>query len=101
MRFLKILLWAVLCIAILLFSAENWTPVSVNLWSGLVLDTRLPVLLVLAFLLGLLPVMLLHRATRWSLRRRLDTVERNFSDYRANAVPAPASVAEPSIPGAL
>jgi lipopolysaccharide assembly protein A len=101
MRFLKILLWAVLAIALVLFAARNWTPVTVNLWNGIVLDTWLPLMLGLAFLLGLLPVLILHRTTRWSLRRRLDSVEKTFADYRAStpvAPPAPPPVPEVPLP---
>lgn len=87
MQFLKTLFWVLLAVIAVLFSLRNWTPVSVGLWDNLVLETRLPVLLFGAFLLGLLPTFLLHRATKWSLKRRLDTMERVIADSR----PAPAA----------
>ncbi len=88
MRFLKTLFWVLIVAAIALFSMRNWTPVTVNLWGGLVLDTALPVLVIIAFLTGLIPTFLLHRATRWNLRRKLDSLERSLNEFRA---PAPIS----------
>ncbi len=87
MQFLRTLFWVVLAVVGVIFATANWTPVTINLWSGLVLDTRLPVLLFGAFLLGLVPTLVVYRATRWSLRRRLDTANR--------ALTVPASTTTP------
>ena len=73
MQFLRTLFWVILAVLGAIFALNNWTPVTINLWSGLVLDTRLPVLMIASFLLGLVPMFIVHRATRWSLRRRLDS----------------------------
>lgn len=89
MQFLKTLFWVLIGAAAMLFSFNNWNPVTVNLWGGLQLDTRLPVLLVTAFLIGLLPTMLLHRATRWSMRRKLTTMERALADVSTPVVEVP------------
>jgi lipopolysaccharide assembly protein A len=96
MRFLIILFWIMALIAVAIFSWNNWTPVTVMLWGGLVMDTKLPVLLIAAFLIGLVPYFLIHRATRWSLRRKLETAERTVADLRAAKVPsaAPPQLAE-------
>ncbi len=87
MRFLKILFWVMILVAAAIFSWNNWSPVTINLWDGLVLDTKLPVLLIAALLLGLIPYFLIHRATRWSLRRKLDSAERSLSDLKSTTVP--------------
>jgi lipopolysaccharide assembly protein A len=79
MQFLKTIFWVLIAVLAVLFSANNWTTVSVMLWNGLAMDTKLPVLLIGAFLVGLLPTLLLHRATRWSLRRKLDMMERSLA----------------------
>src|SRR3546814_10988403 len=47
------------------------------------MDTKLPVLIIGAFLLGSLPLWLYHRAMSWRWRRRFDTVERTLADNRA------------------
>jgi lipopolysaccharide assembly protein A len=109
MQFLKTILWVVLAVVMVIFALNNWTPVTVNLWNGLQLDTQLPVLMALAFLLGLIPYFILHRATRWSLSRKLTNAERSLAEYRGantptnergNAVPSSgAPIAVP--PGVL
>lgn len=97
MQFLRTLFWVILAVAAMVFSFNNWSPVTVNLWSGLQLDTKLPLLLVGAFLFGLVPTLLLHRATRWSLRRKLDTMERALAEVRApEPVPAASGALPPS-----
>jgi len=82
MQFLKTLFWVILAVAIVIFSFRNWTVVTLNLWSGLRLDAKLPVLLTLAFLAGLLPTLGVLQATRWRLRRRLEATERALADVR-------------------
>lgn len=77
MQFLKTLFWVLVAVFAVLFGTHNWTPVTVNLWAGLVWDTKLPFLLAIAFLIGFLPTWAVQRARIWSLRRRLETIERN------------------------
>jgi hypothetical protein len=84
MSFLKTLFWIVVAVIVALFCFNNWTVVGVNLWSGLILETKLPILLGFFFLIGLLPPLLLWQATRYRLRRR------DMAD--AGVVVAPASV---------
>ena len=71
MQFLKILFWAVMAAGIVLVARENWVPVTINLWSGLQADVKLPFLLLVVFLLGFLPTYLLYRGRMWTLRRQL------------------------------
>lgn len=91
MQFLKTLFWVILAVAVVIFSFRNWTVVTLTLWSGLRLDAKLPVLLILAFLVGLLPTLGVLQATRWRLRRRLEAAERALADLRL-AEQAPPSV---------
>jgi len=92
MQFLRTLFWVLLAAAAMLFSFSNWTPVTVNLWSGLQLDTRLPILLLGAFLVGLVPALLLHRATRWSMGRKISSMEKALAGVATPATPpAPSS----------
>lgn len=75
MQVIRTIVWVVLLIALLLFSYNNWTPVTVKIWEDLVWETRLPALVILPFLLGLVPMWLLHVAGKWRLRRRIDALE--------------------------
>ena len=50
MQFLKTLFWVVVAVALTLFAIYNWRPVTLNLWSGLQADVKLPVLVAIPFL---------------------------------------------------
>jgi putative membrane protein len=80
MRFLKTLFWVLVLVGVVLFSAGNWKPVRLALWGYTEVNIQLPALLLITFLAGMVPTLLLHRATRWSLRRKLDSAERALSD---------------------
>jgi lipopolysaccharide assembly protein A len=88
MSFLKTLFWVVVAVIVALFCFNNWTVVGINLWNGMILETKLPLLLGFFFLLGLLPPLLGWQATRYRLRRR--------TMAEPVAPPAPV-VAEPTI----
>lgn len=93
MAFLRTLFWIVLTVVVVVFSLRNWVPVTVNLFGDLQADVKLPVLLLIAFLAGFLPVYAWHRATRWRAERR-----------QVSYVPPPATagvapLAQPPAPG--
>lgn len=75
MKSLRSILWLVIVAALAAFSAANWQPVELVVWQGLVLDTKLPALVIAAFLLGLVPMWLVHRTMRWRLQRRINNLE--------------------------
>ena len=75
MSFLKTLFWVIFLVGFVVFAVNNWQPVSVRLWGGLWLDTKLPALMGLSFLIGFLPLYILHRTHNFRLRRRIATLE--------------------------
>lgn len=89
MQFLRTIFWVVIAVLLVVFSISNWTSISITLWSNIVLQTFLPVVIFAAFLLGLVPYFLLHRATKWSLQRRVTQLERQLSEARAILDPKP------------
>ena len=91
MQFLKILFWVALAVLLVLFAQANWTAVTLKLWGGLEADVKLPVLVLFAFLLGLLPMLIIHRARLWSLRRRIDLHERQAAVSNPVVQAAPSS----------
>jgi putative membrane protein len=99
MHFLRTLFWVILAVVAVIFSVRNWTPVTIHLWGGIDADVKLPVMLFVAFAVGLLPMFVIHRATRWRMRRRLESTERALA---LAAVPPviieEASVVTPSAP---
>ena len=90
MQFLRTAFWVVVAVGLAFFCMANYVPVTVRLWGDMVMETKLPVLLIGAFLLGALPFWVMARATRWRLRRRLDSTERALVAATAVAAPAPA-----------
>ena len=95
MQFLKTLFWVVLAVVAVLFAKANWTDAELRLWGGLIADVKLPVLLLVFFLIGFLPTLILYRARIWALKRRYEPVERSAP---AVAVPAMAAVPPPPAP---
>ena len=95
MQFLKTLFWVLIAVIVVLFASRNWSDVTLNLWGDIQADIKLPALLLIVFLLGFLPTWLIMRARIWSLRRRVDAMERN----RVAALPpeAPVEDGEPVI----
>jgi putative membrane protein len=75
MQFLKTLLWVTLIVGLTVFAINNWVPVSVSLWGGLRLDTKLPALVIIAFLFGFGPLYILHRTVAWRMKRRIMSLE--------------------------
>ena len=75
MQIVRTILWVLLLVALLVFSIFNWTPVEVRIWENLILETRIPALVIVSFLLGLIPTWLMHRGVKWRLERRIKTLE--------------------------
>ena len=101
MQFLKILFWCLLTFLAAIFTYGNWDLVEIHLWSGLIADVNLPLLLLVTFLVGFLPMLIVHHAVRWRLRQRLATCERALADLRiAPPLPIAAGAPEPAIPPA-
>jgi lipopolysaccharide assembly protein A len=96
MQFLKTAFWVILAMIITLFTFTNWTPVTINLWGGSRLDTWLPLVVIVAFAAGSLPLWLLHKATRWRMTRKLATAERALA--ATTPPPPPASVTPAPLP---
>ncbi|MEY4502462.1 MAG: hypothetical protein RIS52_2352 [Pseudomonadota bacterium] len=86
MRFLTSIMWIIVLLIIVTFSINNWVPITVYLWKNLVMDTFLPVPLIVAFLAGMIPYFILHRATRWSMSRKLTQAERALAQTQASVV---------------
>ena len=94
MQFLKTLCWVLIAVIVVLFASRNWSDVTLNLWSDIQADIKLPLLLLIVFLIGFLPTWLISRARLWSHRRRIEAMERN---RLATLPPEPA--AEEGEPG--
>jgi uncharacterized membrane protein YciS (DUF1049 family) len=83
MQFLKTLFWVLLAVVVALFGSRNWSNVTLNLWGDIQADIKVPILLLIVFLLGFLPTWLIMRARIWSLNRRLDALDRTRASVTA------------------
>jgi uncharacterized integral membrane protein len=88
MKFLTGLFWFLVAVIVAVFIQGNWRNVEIHLWGGLIADINIPLLLLIFFLIGLLPMLLWHHATKWRLRQRLSAAERSIADLTAQT-PAP------------
>jgi hypothetical protein len=72
--------------------------VTVKIWEGLLLDTKLPVLVIVSFLVGLVPMLLLHRGKMFYLNRRIGSLETAARTAAVTPVAAPPAdpAAEPA-----
>lgn len=71
MRFLNSLFWIVVAVLVTLFAANNWRDVTIDLWGDLQADIKLPVLLLITFLIGFLPTWLIFRTKLWRSENRV------------------------------
>src|SRR5215217_5787581 len=99
MQFLKTLFWVVVAIVVVLFAKANWFSVSVRLWGGLEADVKVPVILFIGFAIGFLPTFILHRARIWSLKRRMEPLERNLKVQAPAASTTAPTAATTDTPG--
>ena len=97
MSIIKTILWVLLAIALVIFSINNWNPVEIKIWEDLLIVTKVPALVIVSFLAGLLPTWLILRGTRWQLRRRINSLE---TAVRSSITPKSAPQADPTIPPA-
>jgi len=77
MAFLRTLFWIVITVIVVVFSVRNWVPVPVNLFGDTVVETKLPMLLLIGFLIGFVPLYVWHRAVKWRHNRKLSAIERS------------------------
>ena len=94
MQFLKTLFWVVIAVFLAILGSRNWHDVTLNLWGDIQVDIKVPVLILSAFLLGWLPMFLVHRTRLWRARQRIESFERQ----QAVARERPAAPAEDGSP---
>ena len=79
MHFLRTIFWVLLAVIVALFTVRNWTPVTLSLWGDIQADTKVPLLLLVGFLIGWLPTWLLMWTRSRGYQRRIDAHERNLA----------------------
>ena len=84
MQFVKILFWVLFFVASFIFWWSNEARSTLDIGAAIV-EGRVSTFVITAFLLGSVPLWLLHRTNKWRLSRRIKTLE-----AAARPVPAPA-----------
>lgn len=97
MHIVRTVIWVLLLVGLLLFSIANWDPtVTVRIWDGIVVDTKIPAIVIVAFAIGFVPMWLYHRASKWRLKRKIASLENAARTAAATPVaPAHDPVDEP------
>ncbi len=103
MKIVRTILFVLLAVGFLIFAIYNWTPVEVTLWQNLVMETKLPVLALLAFALGFVPLWAYHQSVKWGLNRRIRALENSLKhtalarhhEPHASAAPVDTPVEKP------
>jgi uncharacterized integral membrane protein len=95
MAFLRTLFWIAITVIVVVFSVRNWVPVTISLFGDMQADVKLPVLLLIAFLIGFGPLYIWHRVIRWRDSRRLSAIER-ASPVVAPPPPGATSMNDPT-----
>ena len=69
--FLRTLFWVAIAVFVAIMARNNWSDVTLNLWGSLQADIKIPLLILIAFLLGFLPTWFIMRGRIWQLKRKL------------------------------
>jgi hypothetical protein len=76
---LNTLFWIVVAALVGVFAASNWRDVTIDLWGNLQADVKVPILLLLGFLIGFVPTWLIFRAKLWRVNNRVTIAQRNLA----------------------
>ena len=91
MQIVRTIIWVLILVGVIVFSFFNWRDVEVTIWDNLILETKVPALVIISFLLGFLPTWLYARGVIWSLNRKIRSLE---IAAKANSVSAAAREAD-------
>ncbi len=90
MQIVRTVIWVLLLVGLLLFSIANWDPtVTVRIWDDIVVDTKIPAIVIVAFMIGFLPMWLYYRGSKWQMKRKIASLESAARTAAATPVAAP------------
>lgn len=89
MHFLKAVFWVLVLVGFVFLAGLNWKSVDITVIpQQSVVSINLPLLLLATFLVGFLPYFIIHRMTRWSLRKKLSQAKRELEASKHEVAPA-------------
>ena len=95
MQIIRTILWVLLLVALAIFSWANRGPtITVKIWENIVVDTKIPVIIIVSFLIGIVPMYLFHRFSKWRLHRKIASLESAARTAAATPI-APNPMPEP------
>ena len=94
MQTVRTLIWVIFAVLLTAFVFTNFTIVEVNLYGFGVVDWPLALVIVVAFLLGFLPMLLLYRTAKWTAHRKIKQQDDTIAMLRPAAPAPPAPVIE-------
>ena len=98
MQIIRTLIWIVITAILVAFIAMNWDRAPVNIWpladGYLYFEWPVGVIALVFFLLGLLPMWLLHRAGLWRANRRIAMLEANVRTAASTPPPPLATTTQ-------
>lgn len=98
MQVVRTIIWVALLVVFVAFTMLNWDKaLTVRIWPEIVWDTRLPAVVVVSFLLGLIPMWLIHRGSKWRLQRRIAGLEAAARSAAFTAPPPPGPASAPPV----
>lgn len=95
MRFLTLGFYILFGALLAWFAVRNWDVVTLRLFGDYELAIRLPLLILLVFLAGTVPLALLQNFSRWRLRRRIRYLERALEDAQPATTTQTSDVPSP------
>jgi uncharacterized integral membrane protein len=95
-QIIRTLIWIVITAVLVAFIAMNWERAPVHIWplenTYLQFDWPVGIIALVFFLLGLVPMWLVHRAGRWRWQRRIAALENSVLATSTASAPAAASL---------
>lgn len=90
MQIIRTIIWVLLLVALLLFSVANWDPtVTVRIWQGLVVDTKIPAIVIVSFAIGFVPMWLFYRGSKWQSKRKIASLQNAVRTAEATPIQTP------------
>lgn len=95
MKAVKLIVFGALLALFALFAFNNWVRVPVDLPDGSKVLIFLPIIVLLSIIIGWLPMLLVHVASRSTWRRRTARVERLLDEAQASGPRVAPAIDQP------
>ena len=90
MQAVRTIVWVILAVLLTVFAVANSQVVAVSVWPGYVAELPLSILIILVFLVGFLPIFLMHVSNRWLMRRQIEAQKQTITSMKSSETKAVA-----------